>query len=143
MLARAACAALAILAALSAGCSAAPARPPSAVMLPDCAGKLQAHPVVVVMACADSGITAHSLRWSRWGSPVATAVGTAVVDTCMFEDCAYGLYSSYPIVVVVSRPAACGYLRAYTHIQYLFVGMSPFPASLKVASNPQLTRSCG
>ena len=49
---RSAFAALAILAALTAGCASAPAHPAAAVMLPDCAGKLQAHPDVMVLACA-------------------------------------------------------------------------------------------
>jgi hypothetical protein len=139
---RSAFAALAILTALTAGCSSAPAHPASAIMLPDCAGTLQAHPDVMVLACASTGITARSLRWSRWGSPVATATGTAVVDTCLYQDCAYGLYRSYPIVVVVSHATACNHTRAYTEIQYLFVGTSPFPSSIKATINPHLTRSC-
>lgn len=112
-------------------------------MLPDCSGKPQARPDVVVLMCATAGITAHGLRWSAWGTPVATGVGTAIVDTCVYEDCAAGLYKSYPVVVVVSRLSGCpGHARAYTRIQYMFVGAPPFPRTLVAADDPLLTRSC-
>ena len=112
--------------------------------LADCGGSPQVRPAVVVILCADSGITAHSLRWAGWGTPVATAVGTAVVNVCEYSDCHTGSYRSYPVVLVLSRLLACaGKGRAYGRLQYLFVGLQPFregnPAPGKPAPRAMVT----
>ena len=69
---------------------------------------------------------------------MATAVGTAVVDLCTYEDCHTGSYRSVPIVVIASELVRCGGRRAYSRLQYVFVGGSPFPvmpANLKFPPN--------
>ena len=43
--------------------------------------------------CHTKDIIARKLAWSAWGKPTATAIGTAVVDLCAYEDCHSGDYS--------------------------------------------------
>lgn len=112
--------------------------------LADCGGSPQVRPSVVVVLCADSGITAHGLRWAGWGAPVATATGTAVVNVCEYSDCHTGSYRSYPIVLVLSRLLTCpGRTKAYGRLQYLFAGPQPFregsPAPGKPAPRAMVT----
>jgi hypothetical protein len=89
----------------------------------------------VDVICVTGSITARSLTWSAWGKPVATAVGTAVVDLCAYSDCHTGNYRSFPIVVIASRLVSCSKnTHAYSRLQYVFVGHSPFqgvPANMK------------
>ncbi len=115
----------AILALLAAGCSqaAAPASSAGPHDLADCFGHPQVRPPVVVVRCADSSLTARNLAWSGWGTRVATATGTAVINDCEFQDCHTGLYSDHPVVLVLSGAVTCpkgG--RAYARIQTMFVG---------------------
>lgn len=138
---------LALLAALAGACSNAAPSPgapgaapspgaPGAARLPDCGGVPQDRPSVVVLTCSEGAITARSLTWSGWGSKIATATGSAVVNMCAYQDCHTGSYRSYPMVLVASGTEDCpGGLRGYARLQYLFVGTSPFqglPAAMKV-----------
>jgi hypothetical protein len=67
----------------------------------------QIRPDLVEVICASDAITARTLSWSRWGKSVATATGTATVNWCAFEGCAYGEYDNYPIVLVASKLVRC------------------------------------
>jgi hypothetical protein len=70
---------------------------------------------------------ARRLAWSAWGKPVATAVGVAVVDLCAYEDCHTGTFGSVPIVMIASKIISCPKrARAYSRLEYVFVGRSPF-----------------
>lgn len=92
-----------------------------------CGGAARAQPDVVAVNCLNDSITARQLEWSNWGGPVATATGSAVVDLCAYEDCAEGDYVRVPIVLITSKIVRCqGKARAYSRLQYLFVGRSPF-----------------
>lgn len=114
---------------LLSGCS----HPPRAgtgsmrVTMADCGGSPQAEPTVVNLICQTNDITARGLIWSAWGKPVATAIGKAVVDLCAFSDCHTGSYQSLPIVVVASKIGRCRKdTHAYSRLQYVFIGGSPF-----------------
>ena len=123
---RAAAAAIALPWLLSA-CShpAAPAAVP--VTMAYCGTGPQVRPGELEIVCGTSYITADDLAWSSWGRQIATAVGTAVVDACAYEDCHTGSYTSAPIVVIASKPVPCGRNgHAYSRLQYVFVGASPF-----------------
>jgi hypothetical protein len=121
------------------------------ITMADCGGSPQVEPTVVNVICQTNDIIARGLTWSHWGKPVATAVGTAVVDLCAFEDCHTGSYQSAPIVVVASKIGKCGKgTRGYSRLQYVFVGRSPFaglPAGMNFsnfmagASRPGLPRN--
>jgi hypothetical protein len=109
-------------------CSHAAGAGPTPVTMALCGGSPQVRPSVVEIVCGTSEIAAGSLTWSAWGKQVATAVGTAVVDTCTYEDCHNGSYSSVPIVVIASKIVRCTRdTQAYSRLQYVFVGGSPFP----------------
>jgi hypothetical protein len=124
---RAAALALALLLLAACSHSGSPRPAPAAVTLAYCGGRPQARPTVVSIICRSDDITAGRLSWSGWGRPTATAVGTAVVDLCAFEDCHSGQYSPFPIVVIASRITRCpGHRPAYSRLQYVFVGTSPF-----------------
>jgi hypothetical protein len=100
--------------------------PPSA-QLSYCGGNLQLRPTVVLVICNTDDITARNLVWTGWGKPFAVASGRAVVDLCAFEDCHMGLYGSASIVLVASKMITCApHKRAYSRLQYVFVGRSPF-----------------
>jgi hypothetical protein len=97
------------------------------VKLANCGVSPQAEPAVVNVICGTSDITARDLIWSAWGKPVATAIGTAVVDLCAFSDCHTGSYKAVPVVMVAWKIARCGQnTRAYSRLKYVFVGQSPF-----------------
>lgn len=129
---------LALLAMLLTACSHASASTSGAMRLGDCGGNPQAAPRLVVVVCSDSAITARDVKWSGWGSKIATGTGSAVVNVCAFSDCHTGSYRPYPIVLVASGSQRCSRgVRGYARIQYLFVGRSPFqglPAFMKVPS---------
>ena len=90
------------------------------------------------IVCGTSDITAGRLAWSAWGQQIATAVGTAVVDMCAYEDCHTGSFSSVPVVLIASKIVRCAKAaRAYSRLQYVFVGGSPFsglPASVNTSN---------
>jgi hypothetical protein len=118
---------VAVLVLLSACSHPAPGRtPPPSVTMAFCGGSAQARPTVVEVICSTNDITARDLAWASWGRAVATASGTAVVDLCATEDCHTGDYTSAPIVLVASGLTRCGPARAYSRLQYVFVGTSPF-----------------
>jgi len=104
---------------------AAPAAVP--VTMAYCGSAPQVRPAEVEIVCGTSYITAGTLAWSSWGGQIATAVGTAVVDLCAYEDCHTGSYTSVSIVMIASAPVPCGRnAQAYSRLQYVFVGTSPF-----------------
>lgn len=97
------------------------------ITLSDCGASPQVRPSVVSVICLTNDITARRLTWSAWGKPVATASGTAVVDLCAFSDCHNSSYQNFPIVIITSHIKHCGTAaRAYSTMQYVFVGRSPF-----------------
>ena len=99
----------------------------TSVKMVDCFGRLQASPDTVQVICQSDAITARRLAWSGWGKPVATATGVAVYDWCAFEDCHTGTYNTAPIVMIASKIVTCPKrARAYSRLQYVFVGHSPF-----------------
>jgi hypothetical protein len=114
---------------LAACSSVATAQSPSGpvVRLSYCGGSPQVRPTVVGVICATNAITARRLAWSSWGKPISSAIGTAVVDLCAYSDCHTGTYKAVPIVVVASKIVKCGNgTVAYSQLQYMFVGRSPF-----------------
>jgi hypothetical protein len=118
--------ALALLAACS---SSSPASPGAgkALTIAYCGGHRQVRPTSINIICGANDITAQRLDWSGWGTKVATARGSAVVDLCSFEDCHMGQYFGYPIVVIASKPETCAPGQpGYARLQYVFVGRSPF-----------------
>ncbi len=61
-----------------------------------------------------------------------------MVDLCTYEDCHTGSYRSVPIVVIASALVSCASRQAYSRLQYVFVGGSPFlvmPANIKFPPN--------
>jgi hypothetical protein len=125
---------------LLAGCShpAVPRTVPASVTMAYCGSAAQARPTVVEVICGTDDITAESLSWSAWGKPVATAIGTAVVDLCSYEDCHTGSFAAVPIVVIASKLVGCARdAHGYSSLQYVFVGGSPFagiPANVKFSN---------
>lgn len=108
------------------------------IRMANCGVSPQAEPTVVNVICGTTDITARGLTWSAWGKPVATAIGTAVVDLCAFSDCHTGSYQAVPIVMVASKIGRCGKgTHAYSRLQYMFVGRSPFaglPANMNFSN---------
>jgi hypothetical protein len=112
---------------------------PRPVTMAYCGGGPQARPAVIEIVCGTTEIAAGSLHWSGWGQQVATAVGTAVVDTCSYEDCHTGSYQSVAIVMIASKIVRCPeQAHAYSRLQYVFVGGSPFaglPANVTTSND--------
>ncbi len=102
-------------------------RPATPVTMAYCGGGQHARPALISVICASDAITARNLAWSAWGKPVATAIGVAVVDVCAFEDCHTGSYNPFSIVLIASKIVSCPKrIRAYSRLQFVFVGRSPF-----------------
>ena len=121
--------ALALPLLLLAACSqaAGPASATRPVTAALCGSGPQARPGIVEVVCGTDDITARKLAWSDWGKPVTTATGTAVVDLCAMEDCHTGSFQAAPIVLIASGIRGCPrHRRAYSRLQYVFVGRSPF-----------------
>ncbi len=123
----AAAAALSSLALAACSHAARPASVPAPPTMAYCGSGPQVRPDVVELVCGTNEIVADSLTWLAWGRQVATAAGTAVVDMCTYEDCHTGSYLSVPIVVIASQLVRCARRQAYSRLQYVFVGGSPFP----------------
>jgi hypothetical protein len=124
---RIAAAALALPLLLTACAPGGPRTAPAAVRLTTCGARPQRQPSIIQVVCETDDITARNLRWSAWGKPVATAIGAGVVNLCAVEDCHSQLYNPVPLVIVASKIASCPHGgRAYTRLQYVFVGRSPF-----------------
>jgi hypothetical protein len=108
------------------GCSGAPKTAASGPdRLANCAGAPAARPEIVVVKCFDDSMVARQLKWSGWGSRVATATGSATLNMCEFipQDCASGDYQAYPVVLIASGAVRCrGGGRAYARIQTVLVG---------------------
>jgi hypothetical protein len=119
---------LALTLVFAAGCThSAGSRPAVLVRVSTCGGAPQAQPDVVNLNCLNNSIMARHLRWVHWGGPVATAIGSATVDLCAYEDCASGDYVTVPIVLITSKMVRCpSSSHAYSRLQYVFVGGSPF-----------------
>jgi hypothetical protein len=88
-----------------------------------CNGIHQSRPGLMQVICASDAITARSLKWARWGAPVTTATGAAVVNWCAFEGCAIGQYDTYHVVMIASNIKQCPKGRQeYKRLQFVFVG---------------------
>jgi hypothetical protein len=99
----------------------------AAVRLASCGGAAQRRPSIIQVVCQTDDITARNLHWSAWGKPVATAIGVGVVNLCAVEDCHSQLYNPLPLVMIASKIVPCPHgRRAYSRLQYVFVGHSPF-----------------
>jgi hypothetical protein len=109
---------LAAAALLAVGCSTShpAASAPGPQRLADCTGVPHVRPTVVVR-CIDDSMIARQLKWSGWGTPVATATGTAILNMCEFvpQDCALGDYQSYSVVLIASGSLRCPTGRPPTH----------------------------
>jgi hypothetical protein len=115
------------LAACSGSAGPATAGPAARVVMTQCGEPPQPRPDVVQVICQTNDIIARHLAWAGWATAVATGSGVAVVDLCAFSDCHNSDYTSAPIVVIASRLRACpDGTRAYSRLQYVFVGASPF-----------------
>jgi hypothetical protein len=100
---------------------------PAPVRLTTCGGAAQRQPSIIQVVCETDDITARNLHWSGWGQPVATGVGVGVVNLCAVEDCHSGLYDTVRLVTIASKIVSCQHgPRAYSRLQYVFVGRSPF-----------------
>lgn len=130
--------AVALAALLMAGCTQSAGKSPARrVELSFCGGALRSQPGVIDISCSDNGVTARQLRWSGWGRSVATATGSAVVDLCAYEECFAGNYVTVPIVVITSKIRQCpGHRQAYSRMQYVFVGSSPYKGLSATSSIP-------
>ena len=119
--------ALAAAGLLAVGCSTSlpAASAPGPQRLADCTGIPYVRPAIVVVRCIDDSMIARQLKWSGWGTPVATATGTAILNMCEFvpQDCALGDYQSYPVVLIASGSLRCPTGGpAYARIQTVLVG---------------------
>lgn len=102
-------------------------RAATSVRLAFCGGAARAQPDVVIVSCLNNSIMATHLHWSDWGGQIATATGSATIDLCAYEDCYAGDYVTVPIVLITSKIVRCaGSARAYSRLQYVFVGRSPY-----------------
>ncbi len=120
------CVHVGVIAALAFGAAAAAPVSASPVMaLPDCQGKPQVRPAMVLFACADGNFSAEKLRWTTWGGRTAVATGVAQSNDCT-PNCAAGHFHSYRIRVIVSGHQTCpGGRPAYSSVTFAWIGASP------------------
>lgn len=62
--------------------------------------QMQSKPSTVLLSGDGSGLM-KSVRWSGWGTPVATGFGIYELDNCV-PDCAQGTYRSSPATITLS-----------------------------------------
>lgn len=136
--------ALVLVAALGAsGAAEAPAQiQRRSVALPDCRGRPQLRPRVIVFTCADANFAATKLTWTGWGQTFAAAVGVAAMNDCR-PDCADGTLRHYRVAAIATGRQTCpNGQRAYRKVTYAFIGVSPFPADSPGAHNPSVMFPC-
>ena len=86
--------------------SAGPERESRVVLRADC-GTPQPRPSEIVLTCADHGVYLAGLRWSRWGTRVASASGVINVHGCD-PDCADDNRTyTYTVNVTAHQPVSC------------------------------------
>jgi hypothetical protein len=120
-----------LVSALLAACSHAATPAPAAVTMSYCGVSPQVKPGVVLVVCDTNDVTARDLTWrawGAWGTPTATATGTATVDVCAYSDCHTGAYGTVPIRLIASKIVSCaGTKRAYSSLRYVFPDGNPWP----------------
>jgi len=96
--------------------------------LPDCVGSPQNRPTEVVFACADGGILAVNLKWTKWGASIATAAGTLEQNDCT-PDCADGHFHKYKVSLTASGSQRCpNGAVAYAKVAYTVLDQHfPYP----------------
>jgi hypothetical protein len=92
---------------------------PSHPVLPTCAGKAAVKPSRFVVTCADAGVSATGLRWSRWTAREGVAKGTLVQNTCE-PTCAAGRFTRTRVTVRVWRLRACPALQREIYTRIIF-----------------------
>jgi hypothetical protein len=97
---------------------------PAKVTIPSCFQRAAA-PDEIVLACGDGNFSLESLRWRRWGTASASAVGVVHVNACK-PYCAAGRFHDYPVAVTASRISTChGGRRQYTRVAWRYTGRAP------------------
>jgi hypothetical protein len=113
-------AAVAVLGAAAApGAAAAHGGHPSHPVLPTCAGRAAIKPSRFVVTCADAGVSATGLRWSKWSASEGVARGTLVTNECD-PNCAAGRFSRQRVTVRVWRLRACPALQREIFTRIIF-----------------------
>jgi hypothetical protein len=74
--------------------TASPSPAAAAAFDPDCSDR-PVRPTQIVIACADAGLRAESLRWTSWGRDTADATGVLIQNDCT-PTCVGGTAHSYP-----------------------------------------------
>jgi hypothetical protein len=79
-------------------------------------------PGSIVIACADAGLVARSIRYSDYGGTVARARATFAENDCQ-PNCAAGRFHSYSGTLTLTAIRRCSDgRRYYTKIAYNFPG---------------------
>jgi hypothetical protein len=68
----------------------------------DCAGRPQAHPATIMLACDDGNAYLSGLHWTTWQS-TAAAAGLWRINDCV-PDCAAGTFHTFPATVKLWQP---------------------------------------
>jgi hypothetical protein len=114
-----------------------------AMALADCAGRPVVKPRVVVLTCADAGVSAGQLSWTGWGSTFAAGVGIASVNDCS-PDCADGHFHKYRIVLIANGRERCSSGQmAYARVTYAWIGRSPYGQEAPGTTDPVVPYPCG
>ena len=86
-----------------------------------------------ILACADGGAYLASLHWATWGSSAAFADGISTFNDCV-PNCAAGHGHSFPVLVVLWRPAPlAGHVgeRYFTRLTIIYTGSRTYSAGGK------------
>jgi hypothetical protein len=90
-----------------------------------CEHTAHVRPAAVTIACADANFYFTGLRWTRWGSRDAVAVGVAHLNDCT-PYCAAGHFHAYRGELRLSRPAEClKGRREFSRFDWRFTAAKP------------------
>jgi hypothetical protein len=85
-----------------------------------CTGRVY-RPGSIVIACADAGLVARSVRYSSYGGSTARAQATFAENDCQ-PNCAAGHFHTYSGTLTLTAIRRCSGVRYYTKVAYRFSG---------------------
>jgi hypothetical protein len=113
----------AVAATLLVAAAALPASAGARTYVPDCRSDLQFKPRSITVFCADAGMVARRIDWTRWTDRRAEGDSRRALANDCEPSCAEGTFHRYHARMLLRRPRTCDDgRRVFTRLNVTFVG---------------------